>query len=135
MKNLKVKKVVGLGILLIFALTALSSCNEDFEVYAYKALAAASTSYDTTMRALGDLYAKGEISKTTKDKVIMPIANKYYAAFQIASSSFESYIAGKDEETKDKLVKSLEALNMALTEFLSLAAKYIQTPVNPSAVK
>lgn len=124
--------LTGIVIGLLLITSACRGTSPSVSEVAFKTLSTAATSYEQTMKALGDYYKQGKISEETKEKIISA-GEVYYGAYHSAVIAFEVYQRAGDLKTaadKAKLRADLDTalleLSNTLSEFLVAADSYIK---------
>lgn len=113
-----------LSFLALFFVVMLAACTADeFEKNTYKTLVVAGTTYDTTMKMVGEAYKNGTITEEQKDMVV-GFAEIYYASYMVSVETFKQYLfvksSGADaSDIKTKVIQGLVVTSTALTEFVN----------------
>jgi len=119
---------------LVIAALLLAACNgcSSFSKTTYSSLGTAAIAVNSTMLALDDLYQRGYLSETAKDKIVS-VHEKYRIAHRAAVTALENYVNAKGDEKAD-LKKEIELqlgvvtglvaeLNRMLAEYEAKAPK------------
>jgi len=88
----------------------------------YKVLISSAITYDTTMKALADLYDNGYMGEETKQD-ILNIAASFWSSYHAAVDLLNAYVDVRDMQTKVQLEQSLDDMNSHLTKL----EHYLQT--------
>jgi hypothetical protein len=93
-----------------------------FSQTAYNTIFTAAQAYSTTMKSLADLYSKGLITETEKQKTIK-YGEDFWLAYHTSLDAFEEYQRTKREAP---VYTALSTLSKALGSFLEYAQKVQQ---------
>ena len=126
------KRKVLIGFVVLVLLASLVSC-ASFDTNAYKSLAIAQSSYDTGMKAVGDLQKQGKLS-SQQIKIIWDAANGYYMAYLTAVSAYQVYHQTKAATDQDKLLTALTACSAQLGALIPIIAQTTSVIINPMPV-
>jgi hypothetical protein len=95
--------------LLIMGLVGCNGCSSSFTKNAYSTLDTTRISVDALMQSAGDLYARGIIDDSDKDKII-EVHDAYREAHRVLCDLLETYVRITNEEEKEDLaIQIIEA--------------------------
>lgn len=109
-------------LLLIVALAACASVT--FTRDAYRALAAAGSTYDMAMKSAGSLYKEGKIHDQQKAQIIS-VAGKYRLAYFTAIDALAAYEKNRTGTTKTNAEMAILSYQDALADLVKLINEFL----------
>lgn len=109
------KRKVSLFLVMAIFLAMVVSC-AGFTKNTYRGIFLAGTTYDTAMKSVADLQAKGKITLAQRAE-INKVANIYYVAYQVSVDALYFYEQTKTQSAKDKVIQAITTLVLRWSEF------------------
>ena len=106
----------------IFLITACATSGEStFSRDAYRALSISGNTYNTSMKAMADLYQQGVIGDGDK-ALALEYGTYFWIAYDQAVDAMEVYIVAESLEGRAKVEMALKGLANALEKFMAYVA-------------
>jgi len=117
-----IRALVVLGVMLALAACATSG---SFTQNTYRAMSAAASTYDASMRSLADLYDRGIVGDAEKEKAIL-YGGYFWAAYQTTAEAMVAYMEGGSATDQERVTRAMVLLSEALGKFMEIVQPMLQ---------